>query len=101
MSKENKKITEEELQQLKGVKDRTNILINELGQIGLAEINLERRREKAEEFLDETKKLENDLVKTLSDKYGNGNIDIETLDFLLSKDSNDVMDEISSNWKLC
>tara|TARA_E500000318_G_scaffold111926_2_gene132712 strand:+ start:2099 stop:2347 length:249 start_codon:yes stop_codon:yes gene_type:complete len=78
MSKENKKITEEELQQLKGVKDRTNILINELGQIGLAEINLERRREKAEEFLDETKKLENDLVKTLSDKYGNGNIDIET-----------------------
>lgn len=30
-----------------------------------------------------------------------GNIDIETLDFLLSKDSNDVIDEISSNWKLC
>jgi len=78
MSKEIKKITEEELQQLKGVKDRTNILINELGQIGLAEINLERRRDKAEEFLDETKKLENDLVKTLSDKYGNGNIDLET-----------------------
>jgi hypothetical protein len=78
MSEEIKKITEEELQQLKGIKDRTNILINELGQIGLAEINLERRRDKAEEFLDETKNLENDLVKTLSDKYGNGNIDLET-----------------------
>ena len=78
MSEEIKKITEEELQQLKGIKARTNILINELGQIGLAEINLERRRDKAEEFLDETKNLENDLVKTLSDKYGNGNIDLET-----------------------
>ena len=78
MSEEIKKITEEELQQLKGIKDRTNILINELGQIGLAEINLERRRDKAEEFLDETKNLENDLVKTLSYKYGNGNIDLET-----------------------
>ena len=78
MSEEIKKITEEELQQLKGIKDRTNILINELGQIGLAEINLDRRRENAENFLDETKKLENDLVKALSEKYGDGNIDLET-----------------------
>tara|TARA_X000001316_G_C922137_1_gene36985 strand:+ start:847 stop:1095 length:249 start_codon:yes stop_codon:yes gene_type:complete len=78
MSEEIKKITEEELQQLKSIKERTNILINELGQIGLAEINLDRRRENAENFLDETKKLENDLVKALSDKYGDGNIDLET-----------------------
>lgn len=78
MSEEIKKITEEELQQLKGVKERTSILINELGQIGLAEINLDRRRENAENFLDETKKLENDLVKALSEKYGDGNIDLET-----------------------
>lgn len=78
MSEEIKKITEEELQQLKSVKERTNILINELGQIGLAEINLDRRRENAENFLDETKKLENDLVKALSEKYGDGNIDLET-----------------------
>lgn len=78
MSEEIKKITEEELQQLKSVKERTSILINELGQIGLAEINLDRRRENAENFLDETKKLENDLVKALSEKYGDGNIDLET-----------------------
>lgn len=78
MSEEIKKITEEELQQLKSIKERTNILINELGQIGLAEINLDRRRENAENFLDETKKLENDLVKALSEKYGDGNIDLET-----------------------
>ena len=78
MSEEIKKITDEELQQLKSVKERTSILINELGQIGLAEINLDRRRENAENFLDETKKLENDLVKALSEKYGDGNIDLET-----------------------
>ena len=63
------------LQQLDG---RSKALIRELGRISLAEIQLEERREAAENFLKESRKIEGELAKALEDKYGKGNVDIQT-----------------------
>jgi hypothetical protein len=73
-----RKVTPEELIQLKTVKQRMNQVITELGQTSIAEINLDIRREKAETFYQETKELQSSLIKLLTDKYGDGNIDLET-----------------------
>lgn len=73
-----KKVTPEELIQLKTVKQRMNQVVTELGQISLSELNLEDRRERAEKFYYETKELQSSLLKLLTEKYGEGNIDLET-----------------------
>lgn len=71
-------VTEQELNALRAVKiDMTN-LITELGNIGLAEINLEKRRDNAEAFLEQLQANEASLIKALQEKYGVVNIDLET-----------------------
>ena len=71
-------VTEEELASLRQVRTNTANLVTELGQISLAEINLEKRRENAEEFLAALQANETELLKTLQEKYGLANIDLET-----------------------
>ena len=71
-------VTEEELASLRQVRTNTANLVTELGQITLAEINLEKRRENAEEFLAALQANETELLKTLQEKYGLANIDLET-----------------------
>ena len=75
------KLTKEEIQQVKVVQDNRQKVINELGQIKLAELNLEKRLENAENTLEELQQQENELAKYMETKYGNGVIDIDTGEF--------------------
>ena len=81
MAKEAIKLEEKELENLKTLQLRSRALIQELGSISLAEINLEERREAAENFLKESRQLEAGLAKALEEKYGKGNIDVTTGEF--------------------
>lgn len=78
----NQKLTQEELNQLSELQQKNAALVQELGQISLAEINLDARKEKAEEFLAELKQAEVDLVKSLEDTYGIGSIDLQAGEFI-------------------
>ena len=71
-------VTEQELNALRAVKLDMTKLITELGNIGLAEINLEKRRDNAEAFLEQLQANEANLIKALQEKYGVVNIDLET-----------------------
>ena len=71
-------VTEQELNALRAVKIDMTKLITELGNIGLAEINLEKRRDNAEAFLEQLQANEVNLIKALQEKYGVVNIDLET-----------------------
>lgn len=75
------KLTKEEIQQVKVVQDNRQKVINELGQIKLAELNLEKRLESAETTLEQLQQQENELAKYMETKYGNGVIDIDTGEF--------------------
>ncbi len=79
---ENQKLTQEELNQLSELQQKNAALVQELGQISLAEINLDARKEGAETFLAELKQAEVDLVKELEDKYGVGSIDLQAGEFI-------------------
>lgn len=80
----NKKLTEDELSQIDNISKSRNNLVTELGQIKLMEINLERRHDAAEAFMDKLNTEENELAKYLEAKYGNGSVDIKTGEFIPS-----------------
>lgn len=78
----NQKLTQEELDKLQELSNKNSALVQELGTISLAEINLDERKSKAEEFLVEVRQEEVDLVKELEDKYGVGSIDLKEGEFI-------------------
>jgi len=86
---EEKKFTEEELTQINEVADAYSSLQTELGNIGVQKILIDERHRaidtREEEIRKEWKQnqvKEQDLVKTLSDKYGAGTLDPKTGTFV-------------------
>ena len=78
----NKKLSEEEVSKLKNYQNETNEIVGALGQI---ELQFELLEEKKEEILKKFKKLrvdQNQLAKELTEKYGDGNLDLEKEEFI-------------------
>jgi len=82
---ETKKLTAEELQQIKEMQSQYNKFVFDLGSIEAQLQNILSAKANAEteknNVLNDIKKLgerEKELVTTLQEKYGNGSIDIET-----------------------
>ena len=78
---ENKKLTQEELQQIEAVKQKSQAVVQELGQIELSKLNLKSRREGVLAFLEELKQEEKALAEALETAYGKGSIDLEKGEF--------------------
>jgi hypothetical protein len=78
----NQKLTQEELQKFQEVQQKNAALVQELGQIGLAQLNLDKRQDNAEKYLDQLREEETAFVKELEDKYGQGSIDLEKGEFI-------------------
>lgn len=87
---ENQKLTQEELQQIQDLQQKNNALVSELGQIELAKMNVDARRANAESFLAELRKAEEDFGKELSEKYGNGTIDLASGEFVPSPEAEEA-----------
>ena len=79
---ENQKLTREELEKLQSVQQKQAALIQELGQIGLAQLNLDKRQDNTEKFLDQLREEESAFVKELEEKYGIGAIDTAKGEFI-------------------
>ena len=73
-----KKLTDEEIQKINDLQQKREALVTELGQVNLAKLNLEERENKAREFYGELLVEEITLSKELTDKYGAGQINLET-----------------------
>lgn len=79
---ESKKLSQEELQQINTIQKKSQALISELGQIELSKIQLNARRENAEEFLKELRQEEKAVAEALEAAYGKGSIDLEKGEFI-------------------
>ena len=76
---ENKKFLEkEEIENLKSIQTETQAIILELGEIEMIKIQLEKRKNKAESFLEELEKREKDFTDSIFQKYGKINLNPET-----------------------
>jgi len=90
-----KTFSEEELKNIQNIADTYSSLQTELGNLGVQKILVDERiqaiQKREEEIREEWKKTqlsEQELVKTLSDKYGEGTLDPKTGNFIPTETSN-------------
>jgi hypothetical protein len=74
-------LTQEEITELKSIQEQNSNLIYSFGQIEIAIQNLESQKNILKQNLVSLKEKENTIASTLQDKYGDGNINIETGEF--------------------
>ena len=79
---ENKKLSQEELQQVKDLQAKSHAITSELGQIELLKIQLKTRRQNAEEYLKELAQEAETLAEYLESVYGKGTINLEQGEFI-------------------
>jgi hypothetical protein len=87
---ENKKLSQEELQQVKDLQAKSQAVTSELGQIELFKIQIKERRRNVEEYLKELEQEEKTLAEYLESVYGKGSINLEQGEFIPSVEEVEV-----------
>ena len=75
---EPQKFTQEELDNLKSFQTRLEQVLSQLGRVHLSKIKLNEQEDLIKEEIKKIETEEQELAKSLSDKYGRGSLDIET-----------------------
>lgn len=76
------KLTEEEVQQVQEIQKRGQMAFQEAGQIGMAEISIKERKAGLEAFIKQTREIETQMAGMLQEKYGEGQVNLETGEFI-------------------
>jgi stress response protein YsnF len=79
---EKKVLTQEELQEIKSIQTENASLVSQFGELEIVTQNLSLRKEELIKKFKELKNREVKIGQTLQEKYGDGNIDIETGEFV-------------------
>lgn len=75
------KLTQEELDTIKALNEKSQAVTVELGEIELLKIQLIKRRKYAEQYLEDLRSEQESNGKILTEKYGDGTIDLESGEF--------------------
>lgn len=78
---EPKKLTEEEVLKLKNFQTQFQNLVNFIGSVEVQIMDLELRKEELKSNFNQLKQQELVLIDELREKYGEGNISLETNEF--------------------
>lgn len=78
----NKKLTSEEIEKLQEIQQKNAAVATELGSLEISKLQIETRKNDVIKFYNELKEEEQTFGKELSDKYGNGSIDLEKGEFI-------------------
>jgi uncharacterized protein (DUF3084 family) len=73
-----KQLTPEELETLKNLQSKTSQITLQFGQLYLSKNRLEEQEAELKNYLKTLEQEESNLAKSLSDKYGNGTLDLDT-----------------------
>lgn len=79
---ENTKLTVEEVEKLTKIQQDNAAVASELGNLEVAKLQIEARRSEIVKYYNDLKSEEQTFGKELSEKYGNGTIDIEKGEFV-------------------
>lgn len=77
-----KKLTPEEVSEIKDLQKNMNDLTLEFGSIALAEKSLDKRKDTANSVFKVVSDLQENLMKKLEEKYGKGQINLDTEEFI-------------------
>jgi hypothetical protein len=78
---ETKKLTQDEVQQLRLIQEKNQDIIIEFGQIELIKLDIESRIQNVKVFLEELREEEKTLSQFLQSTYGKGSIDLDKGEF--------------------
>jgi hypothetical protein len=81
---EKKVLTQEELQEIKAIQTENTSVVSQFGELEVVMQNLLIRKEELVKKFKELKDREVAIGNILQEKYGNGNIDLETGEFISS-----------------
>ena len=76
-----KVLTKEEIENIKNVREDFQILVNNVGDVEITIMNLNKRKKELEKKLLEIQSKESQITLDLEKKYGKGNISLETGEF--------------------
>jgi hypothetical protein len=79
---ENTKLTVEEVEKLQEIQQKNAAVATELGNLEITKLQVEARKAEVVEFFNKLKEEEQAFGKELSEKYGNGSIDLEKGEFI-------------------
>jgi hypothetical protein len=79
---ENTKLTVEEIEKLQDIQQKNAAVATELGNLEITKLQVEARKAEVVEFFNKLKEEEQTFGKELSEKYGNGSIDLEKGEFI-------------------
>jgi hypothetical protein len=79
---ENTKLTIEEVEKLQEIQQKNAAVASELGNLEITKLQVEARKAEVVEFFNKLKEEEQTFGKELSEKYGNGSIDLEKGEFI-------------------
>jgi hypothetical protein len=79
---ENTKLTVEEVEKLQEIQQKNAAVASELGNLEITKLQVEARKAEVVEFFNKLKEEEQTFGKELSEKYGNGSIDLEKGEFI-------------------
>ena len=81
---DNQKVEENDIIVINNLQTKYNELLVEAGQIFIAQAELDNARKAFEKKLSEFRTTEQDITKRMSQKYGDGTIDLENKEFIFS-----------------
>jgi hypothetical protein len=79
---ENTKLTVEEIEKLQEIQQKNAAVASELGNLEITKLQVEARKAEIVDFFNKLKEEEQSFGKELSEKYGNGSIDLEKGEFI-------------------
>ena len=78
---ETKKLSQEQLQQIKSIQQKNQAVVQELGQIEILKLQLKKRQQTAQQYLEELLEEQEQIAQEIESIFGKGSIDIETGEF--------------------
>ena len=78
---ETKKLSQEQLQQIKSIQQKNQSVVQELGQIQVLKLQLQRREETAQQYLEDLLEEQQTIAQEIEDAFGKGTINTETGEF--------------------
>ena len=78
---ETKKLSQQQLQQLRNIQQNYQSVVQELGQIEIAKLQLKKRQQTAQQYLEELLEEQEQVAHEIEDTFGKGSVDIETGEF--------------------
>lgn len=76
-----KKLSQQQLQQIKSIQQKNQSVVQELGEIEILKLQLKKRQQTAQQYLEDLLQEQQTVAQEIEDTFGKGSIDIETGEF--------------------